>query len=266
VRRSATHLAIRMAALILTLFAIQAAAPSAEARRPTAAEESTFARGNQAYEAGDFAAAVAAYEELLVQGVTGEDLHYNLGNANLKLGRLGPAILNYRRALRADPRDADARANLDYARRRTQDARPLDLPDPLPWLTAIRPGAERSAWLYLLAFNLAAVAFGATRLLRDPPAALKPVFGVALAVAILFGLVCLWEIRSESGRREGVVMAPVADVKTGPGDSYTVAFQVHEGTEVDLGRTENGWTEVSVASPANELKGWVAPGAVEAIP
>ena len=110
------------------------------------------------------------------------------------------------------------------------------------------------------------MAFAAVRLVRDPPAALKPVVALGLAAAALFGFIFFWELRVESGRREGVVMSPVAEVRTGPGDTYTVAFQVHEGTEVDLGRAANGWIEVSVASPANELKGWVAPGAVEAIP
>jgi hypothetical protein len=179
---------------------------------------------------------------------------------------VGPAILHYRRALRASPHDADARANLEYARRRTQDARPLDLPDPLPWLTAVRPGADRSAFLYLLALNMAALAFAVTRIVRDPPAVLLPLFGMFLAAALLLVLVFFWELRTETGRREGVVLSEAADVKTGPGDSYTVAFQVHEGTEVALGQSTNGWTEVSVTGPENDLKGWVAPGAVEAIP
>jgi len=238
----------------------------AEARKPTAAEQETFRLGNTAYEANDFEGAVIHYRQLMTAGLVGRELDYNLGNAYLKLGRVGPAILHYRRALRADPRDPDARANLDYARRRTQDARPLDLPDPLPWLTAIRPGAERAAGLYLLAFNLAALGFALVRIVRDPPALVRPLFGLSMAAAILLLLVFFWELRTETGQKEGVVLSPAADVKTGPGDSYTVAFQVHEGTEVALGRSTNGWTEVSVTGPDTELKGWMAPGAVEAIP
>lgn len=252
--------------LILALAAGLAMPGAVQARKPTAAEQDIFKKGNAAYEAGDFEGAVSSYQQLVTAGLAGKDLDYNLGNACLKLGRIGPAILHYRRALRASPRDEDARANLDYARRRTQDARPLDLPDPWPWLTAIRPGAERSAGFYLIALNLAALSFALFRVRRDPPAFLKPLFGLSFAAAILFLLVFFWEIRTESARKEGVVLSSAAEVKTGPGDSYTVAFQVHEGTEVALGRSTNGWTEVSVTGPDNELKGWVAPGVVEAIP
>jgi len=251
---------------ILVLLALLGLVSTGEARKPTPAERETFRRGNAAYESGDFDGAVAAYGQLTAAGLGGHELDYNLGNAFLKQGRVGPAILHYRRALRANPRDPDARANLEYARRRTQDARPLDLPDPLPWLTAIRPGADRSAFLYLVALNLAALAFALVRIARDPPAALRPLFGIFIAAALFLALVFFWELRSETGRKEGVVLSAVAEVRTGPGDSYTVAFQVHEGTEVALGQSTNGWTEVSVSGPENDLKGWVAPGAVEAIP
>lgn len=255
-----------LGASILVLVALLGLASRGEARKPTSAERETFKRGNVAYESGDFDGAVTAYGQLVAAGLGGLELDYNLGNAFLKQGRVGPAILHYRRALRANPQDSDARANLDYARRRTQDARPLDLPDPWPWLTAIRPGADRSAVLYLLALNVAALAFAFVRVARDPLAVLRPLFGISLAAALLMALVFFWELRTETGRKEGVVFSEVAEVRTGPGDSYTIAFQVHEGTEVALGQSTNGWTEISVAGPENDLKGWVAPGAVEAIP
>lgn len=249
--------------LCLLVAMIAGDAGLAGARSATAVEQATFARGNAAYEAGDWAGAVAAYRELVAAGLQGPALHYNLANALLKAGELGPAILHYRRALRLDPGDADARSNLEYARRRTQDARPHDLPDPFPWLTAIRPGAAQAARFWLIGLNLAALLFALARFLPDPPGFLRQLFPPVLGMAIFFALVFFWELRSEAGRREGVVLAEAAPVRAGPGDSHTVAFQVHEGTEVRLLRTTGGWTEVAVT---DELKGWVAPGVVEAIP
>lgn len=235
----------------------------AAARTPTGAEQDLFRRANAAYEASDWNGAITAYDQLLKEGLQSPALYLNHGNASLKAGHLGAAILSYRRALRLAPGDEDVRTNLDYARRRTQDARPQELADPFPWLTRLRPGPDRAAGLFVLFLNVAALAFAAMKVLRIRSPFLAPVLGAGAGLALLFGLVFFWEYRVEAARREGVVMVEAADVRSGPGDSYTVAFQVHEGTELSLGRGSSGWLEVSVTP---ELKGWVPAGVVEPIP
>lgn len=252
---------MKRAVPLLALGLLLLAAPGL-ARTPNVRERELFRRGNAAYEASDWGGAVAAYEELLKGGLESPALQLNYGNASLKAGHLGAAILAYRRALRLEPGNEDVRANLDYARRRTQDARPQEMTDPFPWLTRLRPGPDRAAGLFALFLNVAAFAFAGRVLLRTNRV-LSIVTGAALGLAFFSGLAFLWEYRVEAGRREGVVMAATADVRSGPGDSYTVAFQVHEGTEVSLGRGSNGWVEVSVTP---ELKGWVPGGIVEAVP
>lgn len=248
--------------LLLAMALCLPAARRAEGRAPTERELSLFRQGNAAYEAGNFTAAAEAYEGILRTGLASRDVYYNLANARLKEGRLGPAILNYRRALRLDPADEDARANLEYARRRTQDATPTEVPDPLPWLSALNPGARRAGWIYLVILNLAALFFAGRRFLRRPPAFLQHLFAVTAVLAVLGGLLFFFEARAESQRVEAVVMEPVADARSGPGQDYTVAFVVHEGTEVTLGRATGGWVEVSITP---ELKGWVPGTAVEKV-
>lgn len=132
----------------------------------------------------------------------------------------------------------------------------------MPWLTALRPGSERAAWGFTLALNLAAVIFAASRILRRPPAFLRPAAVVAAVVAVLFGLVFYIELRETRADRLGVIVAEQAQVRIGPGDDYTMAFVVHEGTEAALGRNTAGWTEITVS---DELKGWVANEAVEPV-
>ena len=248
--------------LLLLVLALLLPSGPAFARTPTERELETFRTGNRAYEAGNYEAAVGAYESLLKTGLESRDVYYNLGNAWLKQGRLGPSILNYRRVLNLDPSDDDARANLNYARARTQDATPQEAPDPFPWLTAIRPGGERAGILYLLALNLLALLFAARRLTRWAPAALGPLVTGSAALTVVLGVLFYFEARAESRKGAGVVMVASSDVRSGPGQDYTVAFVVHEGTEVSLGRSTTGWTEITVTP---ELKGWVSASAVESV-
>ena len=89
-----------------------------------AADESTFAKANQAYGEGRFEEAVAGYEDLVRSGHWHANLFYDLGNAWFRLGNFGKAILNYERALALDPRHPEADANLRLAR---DEARALEL-------------------------------------------------------------------------------------------------------------------------------------------
>src|SRR5213596_601477 len=74
-----------------------------------------YNRGNALYAQKDYAGAALAYEQALQAGHSAA-VHYNLGNALFKAGKIGRAILNYRRAHYIDPRDPDITGNLDFAR------------------------------------------------------------------------------------------------------------------------------------------------------
>jgi tetratricopeptide (TPR) repeat protein len=78
--------------------------------------ETSFEEGNRLYEQGDFEAAAAAYDRLLGQAPGSAPLHFNLGNALFKSGKIGMAIWHYRMAQGLNPRDADIGANLQFAR------------------------------------------------------------------------------------------------------------------------------------------------------
>lgn len=77
---------------------------------------SLFHKGNASYSDGNFEQAISDYEAILNQGYESGPLYYNLGNAYFKKGLLGRAIVNYLRAKRLIPRDADLRPNVTYAR------------------------------------------------------------------------------------------------------------------------------------------------------
>lgn len=219
--------------------------------------------GNQAYRDGNFAAAAEAYAAIRATGVTAPELEFNLGNAYLKEGDLGPAILHYRRALRLDPGYADARENLGYARNLTRDAKPEERRESV-WapLTRLRLGVEAAAAgtvLALAGFLLVA----AVRLVRGWNGfAAVLTQAAAGALVLLLGSALLFEWTELTGAAEGVIVAPVVEVRSGPAESYTVSFRLHPGTEVEVLRESGGWREIRVT---DRLRGWAPNAAVTPI-
>ena len=81
-----------------------------------------FQNANQAYQTGNFPLAVEQYETILRGGkLFSKELYYNVGNAYFRLNQTGRAILNYERAARLSPTDADIQTNLAVARGRVTD-------------------------------------------------------------------------------------------------------------------------------------------------
>src|SRR5262245_43999027 len=112
-----------IAHIALLVLALAPAGPTGAS--PAAA----YNQGNRLYAAKDYAGAAQAYEQALSAGPNAA-VHFNLGNALFKTGKVGPAILHYRRAHFLAPRDPDITANLEFARAYRVD-KTLTLPSPL---------------------------------------------------------------------------------------------------------------------------------------
>ncbi len=251
----------RIVRILVGLLGVLVAGAASAAPPPGAAEG--YLQGNKLYQSGDFAGAAKAYEGVLAQGVTAPELEYNLGNAYLKAGDVGRAILHYRRALKLEPTFESALANIKYARSLTQDVKPEDPGEGRwSWISRLRLGPSVAAFL-LLAVVTAFAAVAALRLTswrgRAGATVLQAVLG---GVAVLLVAALIFEWSQIEGAREGVVVAQDIDVRSGPGDRYTVSFRLHPGTEVEILRQTAGWREVRVS---DRLQGWMPDDAVAAI-
>ncbi|HWN80487.1 MAG TPA: tetratricopeptide repeat protein, partial [Candidatus Udaeobacter sp.] len=83
-----------------------------------------FGAANRLYEAGRFSEAAQAYQAIVDRGFESASLNFNLGNACLKSGELGEAVVAYERARALAPRDDDIRENLERARSLAVDVVP----------------------------------------------------------------------------------------------------------------------------------------------
>ena len=241
--------------------------PAAASAGLLAAQADRFARGNALYEEGDFEAAAAAYASVLATGLESAALHYNLGNAHYRVGRLGPAVLAYERALRLDPGHDDALANLALV-----NAQLRDRFEPLPrfWLSAAadwwlavwprRAVGPAAACAYLaLGAALAMLVLGRP---RRAARALRAAAWTAGTAFVALGATLAAKEAGWTQPEEAVVMAGEAQAVSAPSSDGLALFTIHEGAKVRIDRRSGGWAEIVLA---DGRVGWLDAAALEAI-
>lgn len=230
--------------------------------------DSLFRAGVEAYTAGDWDGALSAWGGVADAGLRSAELYYNLGNAYFKSGETARAILNYERAFRLDPSDADIRYNLAFARAMTQD-RIDEVPEFIlkTWTRKMGYLLSSDAWavlsLVLLALSLA---LGLLFLLGPSPAARRTGFFTGIAALLL--ALAAWGFASgqkaASGRHDAaIVMRPVTTVTSSPSsDASKSLFVLHEGTKVKVLDVVSGYTDIELS---DGRRGWLPSGDIEVI-
>lgn len=253
-------MSVRGALLMVALMAVVSARAGAQ--------EEIFQNGNRLYQEGRYAEAVEAWQRVREAGFTSAAIHFNLGNAYFKLGRLGPAILEYERAGRIAPGDEDVAANLRLARSVTAD----DI-EPLPrfwllaawdwWVDLLPLGAL--GWATAGSWLLAGGGLVLLILARGPGS--RRLGAVALTTAagttLLLGLNLAVRELGLGRPEEAVVMAVEVGVKSAPTeDPNLTIFNIHEGTVVQVERHSDAWAEIKLE---DGRVGWVPASVFEAI-
>ncbi len=220
-----------------------------------------FASANTALAAGDLAEAEAGYRQALEAGAVDADVYYNLGNVLFRQEQLPLAVLAWRRALALAPRDPDASANLDFARRRVRDdsVAPDPCPAWAPWQAALTPGEGQLAGGALLGFGL--VALGLRR--RWPH---LPMVGVGGIAALVGGGLGLGGVAEGAMPPAAVVLVDEVTAHSDLGGGVDL-FALHGGAEIQVVELAAGQVLVALADGrrgwlAAETVGWVDPEAV----
>lgn len=232
--------------ILIVLAALLPAVPAAAFDAAAATE--AFRAGNDAYVAGDFAAAEKAYARAIEAGAQDARLFYNRGNALVRMGRIGEAIRMYERARLLAPGDEDLRHNLEFARARTVDKLPEPPEDPVTRAFARVQAAYAPAtgtWvafaLYATGFLLLSAALFVRGILRT---GLRITAAAAFLALLVFAPALAWKIRTLESPNRAVVLERVTDVHSGPGEEYETLFRVHEGTAFDVRSRQDGWLEI----------------------
>lgn len=249
----------RTLALLGLVSALAPALPVTQVRAQTS--EEMFVQAAAAYREGRFQEATDLYEGLIRAGKRTGQVFYNLGNTYFRLGRLGPAVLNYERARWFMPRDPDLEFNLRLSRERCRDAlqeQPDLLGSTFFWMDAFN--LKELFWSFVI-LNASFWGILAVRLFVRSEGIYYLVL-VFFAAWLLTGLTL--GLKVYGGVRDGraIVIADEASVLAGPDRKETVLFKLHAGAGVQLERSEAGWCLIRLP---DQRRGWVKRDAVERI-
>ena len=114
-----------------------------------------FEDANRAFAAGQFAASARGYESVLKRDGYSAAVLFNLGNADLRMGQTGDAILNFERAKWLAPHDPDINANLRFARQQAGLAT-----SPASWSEALAGLFSPNDWAWLATGSLVVLCAG----------------------------------------------------------------------------------------------------------
>ncbi len=183
-------------------------------------------------------------------GIRNGKLFYNLGNAYFRLGDMGRAILNYRRAQLLIPGDRNLRQNLEYVRGRRADK--IEEPEPQKILRTLFffhydiPLVWKRG-IFAVGFLLFWVAAVLLLFMRRP--FLKWVLCVSGLLASLFLGSLLVDQVSITTDRSGVILSSEVIARKGDGETFQPAFKepLHSGTEFSLLEERPGWLKIRLS-------------------
>jgi tetratricopeptide (TPR) repeat protein len=226
------------------------------------APKTLFFRGNTLYADGRFDDAAAAWQQILDAGLESGPLYYNLGNARLRADDPGRAILDYERAWRLMPGDADLMANLRFAKDDADPTEGMSLAGRIAFPLATRVTTARLVTWGAVAYWLLVGALIAGRLVPGGRRAAKAVALVgALALATTASAALYRHVRVDSPA--WAVVLRDAKVRFEPATAGTVHYDAPAGTVVEVLATREGWAQV--ARRRDGVRGWVERKAIEAV-
>ena len=222
---------------------------------------------DSAYVRGDYAQAIALYEELLEEGESSE-VYYNLGNSYFKADNIGKSIVNYERALLLNPGNSDIRANLDIARSKTQDNL-VSTPDIffMVWISSLVNMMSVKKWAYcgIFSFILFLIALGI--FLFTLSERTKKISFICAILLLFISLIANLSAYSQKkrliNRNDAIVMLPSVVVHSTPSETGTSLFILHEGTKLTIkDNSMQEWKEIELS---DGKVGWISVDAIEII-
>lgn len=232
---------------------------------------------DSAYMHDDFAEATRLYLQIAETEGTSSELYYNIGNCYYRQKQLGKAILYYERALRLDPSNEEARANLEFVNSKITDEpgdRGMFISNTVNGFACKVP-ANTWAAIAIGAFVLFLGAIALYVFMSDVRLRKTGFFGaiILLVICVLANIFASISTRYSTSGNIAVVVEPSTLLSTSPRapkDRSEEAVLLHEGTTVEIldslstkvDSTTVRWYDVKVD---NSTRAWIRGSDIERI-
>jgi len=216
--------------------------------------------GNKYYAENNFQSAIECYENAL-KYCKNKDIYYNLGNAYFKSGKIGKAIIQYRKAYFLSPRDEDISYNLKFLRNFRPD-RTTHIPNPFfQFLDQLfhHFSLKESNILSSITFLFIAVFLSLYLIYRNKLLLSLGIIGSLFFIYFLITSI-LWQ--AEKNSNSAVVVVNELKAYSGPGEEYKEILIIHDGTEAKIREERNGYYLIQLPGG---IGGWVKTDGIERI-
>lgn len=217
-----------------------------------------FEKANQLYQQNKYSEAAAAYQQLIDQGYSLQDLYFNAGNAYYKSNHTGPAVYNYEKVLRMNPDHEAAAHNLTLVNQRVQG-----FTDELPLLFFQKWWQQ---WQYL--HNPNGWAIGSILLLwalvggilaylltdRFATRLFRVGIGVIGVLTVAYCFMSVYTYSVANSHDSGIIMSSGIKAKPGPDPGGKDLFELNEGMKVDVLDATEDYCKVQLADGKT---GWI---------
>lgn len=214
--------------------------------------------GNRCYQQKQYDSAAAYYEQIAALNADNAVIYFNLGNTYYRLNKIGPAVLNYERALKINPGYKEASENLALTQSRiSSHIRSGNDIFFIRWWQALTRADMALLWSSVAFITFAL--FMIVLFLRRFSATWGPRIPVQVPGIVMFIFLCVLGIafaaaRNNAGHTDAVVMvndAPLmnADLKGKP------LVLIPEGTTVKIDDYNGDWIEVTLPDGRS---GWLS--------
>lgn len=234
-------------------------------------------RADSAYNAEQYPDAINLYLEAIKTDGTSSTLYYNLGNAYYRNGDIAKAIISYERALRLNPTNGDAKANLEFVNSKIVDKKGETGTFFSNLMDSFSGIAHSNTWAWIaLVFFVITIAAAALYMFTSAIMLRKVgFFGgiVSLLVTVITIILSICAKNIAQNKESAVVTAPSTILSTSPRtpkNRTEEAMLLHEGTKVQILDSVSAkvdsvavmWYDVQVD---NNHRAWIKSSDVEII-